>query len=75
LGQIIFGIASGAWCLHIIFTAGGLASKCTAMVEMGFFTRICRRIGLVKGMSVVAFTALWMLEIGMSRQINLTLFV
>jgi len=63
LGQIIFGIASGAWCLHILFTAGGLAAKCTIMIQMGFFTSMCHRLSLVRGISVVAFIALWMLEI------------
>jgi len=63
LGQILFGIASGVWCLHIIFTAGEIATKCSAFVQMGFFTSICRRLSLVKGLSVVAFTGLWMLEI------------
>jgi len=63
LGQILFGIASGVWCLHIMFTAGDLATKCTAMNQMGFFTGICRRLSLVKGLSVVAFTTLWILEI------------
>ena len=67
LGQIIFGIASGAWCLQIIFATANSAdraTKCAAMV--GHWTGICRNIGLVKILSVIAFQVMWILEIGMS---------
>jgi len=62
LGQIIFGIASGAWCLQIIFAttnSGDRATKCATMHWAG----ICRNLGLVKVLSVVAFEVMWILEI------------
>lgn len=64
LGQIIFGIASGAWCLSIIFAtanSGDRVTKCAAMVE--HWAGICRNLSLVKVLSVVAFVAMWILEI------------
>jgi hypothetical protein len=69
LGQIIFGIASGAWCLQIIFAtanSGDRATKCATMHWAG----ICRNLGLVKVLSVVAFEVMWILEIGMSHYIH-----
>jgi len=63
LGQILFGIASGAWCLYIIFAtanSGDRATKCAAMTHWG---DICRNSGLVKALSTVAFLVVWILEI------------
>jgi hypothetical protein len=71
LGQIIFGIASGAWCLQIIFAtanSGDRATKCAAMV--GRWVGICRNAGLVKALSIVAFEVVWILEIGMSHYLD-----
>ena len=70
LGQIIFGIASGAWCLQIIFAtanSGDRATACAAMV--GRWVSICRSPGSIKALSLVAFGVVWMLEIGMSHYI------
>ena len=67
-GQIIFGIASGAWCLQIIFAtanSGDRATMCATMV--GHWAGICRSLGLVKVLSVIAFEVMWILEIGMSH--------
>jgi len=71
LGQIVFGIASGAWCLQIIFAtanSGDRATKCATMVIR--WAGICRKLGLVKVLSVVAFEVMWILEIGMSHYIH-----
>jgi len=70
LGQIMFGIASGAWCLQIIFAtanSGGRATACAAMV--GRWVSLCRSPSLVKALSLVAFQVVWILEIGMSDYI------
>lgn len=64
LGQIIFGIASGAWCLQIIFAtanSGDRATACGAMV--GRWVSVCRSPSSIKVLSLLAFGVVWILEI------------
>ncbi|KIM43781.1 hypothetical protein M413DRAFT_388547 [Hebeloma cylindrosporum] len=64
LGHILLGVASGAWCLQIIFATahtGDRETTCAAMT--GYWTLICRNQVLVKAFSLVAFLVIWIFEI------------
>jgi len=65
-GHIIFGIASGALCLHLIFTSAASPeriSSCSTLIPSASWEGFCRHPGLMKCLALGVFEFVWMLEI------------
>jgi len=60
-GHFLFGVVSGAMVLQIIFM--GTTSICISLQEIGSWKKLCNRRALIKGVSVVAYVSVWMLEL------------
>ncbi|PPQ94185.1 hypothetical protein CVT25_003822 [Psilocybe cyanescens] len=65
-GHLIFGIISGAMCLHIIFrntTSPERVASCSYLISTGAWKNLCNNGMLIKGLSLGTFEFAWMLEI------------
>lgn len=65
-GHLLFGIASGALCLHLIFTGTASPERiaiCSTLIRSAPWEGFCHHPGLVKGLALGVFEFVWMLEI------------
>ncbi|KAH9476092.1 hypothetical protein JR316_0011662 [Psilocybe cubensis] len=65
-GHLIFGVISGAMCLHIIFqntTSLERVASCSRLIATAAWNNLCHNGMLVKALSLGTFEFAWMLEV------------
>ncbi|RDB25609.1 hypothetical protein Hypma_006122 [Hypsizygus marmoreus] len=67
LGQILFSIASGIFCIYLLFNGTSSqpwdTQKCIAAAADQFTRIFCQRSKLLKGLATAMFAIMWLVEI------------